>query len=84
MFDENLVDILPDSVIEQAAKFQVEFYFGQSNFHKDEHLKKARDSEGWIPLSMIYKFNKIKKFRSRLSLKRLARVMQLSTVVEIG
>ena len=38
VFDEDLIDYLPEVAIEQAAKFQVEFYFGQSNYLKDEHL----------------------------------------------
>ena len=84
VFDESLIPILPIEVVEQAAKFQVEFYFGQSNYFKDEHLRNAEDKEGWIPLELIYKFNKIKKFRKRLSMKELAHVMRLSTVVEIG
>ena len=33
---------------------------------------------------MIYSFNKIKKFKRRLSLNRLAKVMRNSTVVTIG
>ena len=28
VFEESLLDLLPREVIEQAAKFQVEFYFG--------------------------------------------------------
>ena len=43
VFDESLIPILPIEVIEQAAKFQVEFYFGQTNYFKDDHLRKAAD-----------------------------------------
>ena len=39
-FDPNQIDSVDIGEVLQAAKFQVELYFGQSNYHKDEHLKK--------------------------------------------
>ena len=84
VFDEAFLEELPQEVIEQAAKFQVEFYFGQTNYHKDEYLKDCEDKDRWIPLQTIYKFKKIKKFHSRLSIHELAQILILSTVVEVA
>ena len=82
-FDENLIYELPFEVIEQAAKFQVEFYFGQTNYYKDEYLRKCENHEGWIDLKVIYSFRKIRKFHSRLTIAQLASVLELSTVVDV-
>ena len=66
-----------------AVKFEVEAYFVQTSFNKDDYLKKAQGPEGWILLEVIYDFQKIKKFRSRLTLQRLFEVMKLSADVEV-
>lgn len=84
VFNEAAIDYMPIEVIEQAAKFQVEYYFGQTSYYKDTYLQAAANKDGWINLRVIYKFNKIKKFWRRLSIEALARVMKLSTVVDIG
>ena len=82
-FDEFDIDEMPQEAIEQAAKFQVEFYFGQTNYLKDEYLRDAEGRDRWIPLSLIYQFHKVRKFHSRLTIVQLATVMTLSTVVDI-
>ena len=38
---------------QQAAKFQVEHYFGQTNYRQDEFLKRQEDADGWIDLALI-------------------------------
>ena len=45
------------------AKFQVEFYFGQSNYHTDENLRNLEGPDRWIPLEFINDFKKMKKFK---------------------
>ena len=70
-------------MIAQAAKFQVEFYFGQTAYYHDDYLKKCCDPNGWIPLSVIYDFRKIRQFHSRLSIHQLYEVMKLSSVVDV-
>jgi len=70
-------------VVAQAAKFEVESYFSQINFHKDEWLKKAQGAEGWIFLELIYDFGKMKKFHDRIKLKNLYEILKLSADVEV-
>lgn len=74
-FDFDQIDRVSFEQVAQAAKFQVEFYFGQSNYHKDEHLKSAANPQGWIPLDMIYNFTKMRRFQSRLSKSELYEVL---------
>ena len=48
--------------LEQAVKKQIEFYFSDSNFRKDTFLRAAAESdpEGYIPLTVLLTFNKLK------------------------
>ena len=46
----------------QAAKFQVEYYFGQTNYKNDLHLQKHADRDGWIDLNFVNNFNKMQSF----------------------
>ena len=64
-----------------AAKFQVEYYFGQSNYHKDDYLRAMEDSDGWILISDICQFPKMKKFN--LTKEEVYTIMKLSTVVDV-
>ncbi|KAI5168252.1 lupus La protein [Nematocida sp. AWRm79] len=42
---------------------QVEFYFSDANIVRDEYLKKViQANDGWVPLSVINSFSKIKTF----------------------
>ena len=38
-FDESNLNEMTTEEIEQAAKFQVEFYFGNTNYNKDFYLR---------------------------------------------
>ena len=66
-----------------AAKYQMEYYFCQSQFHKDDHLKNLQGPEGWILLSEVWNFRKMKLFWRRLTLEDIAEVMKLSVDVEV-
>ncbi|KAI5145176.1 lupus La protein [Nematocida parisii] len=42
---------------------QVEFYFSDANIVRDEYLKKViQANDGWVPLSVINSFSKVKTF----------------------
>ena len=59
----------------------MEFYFGNSNYKKDEYLKSFEGHDKWINLRFINKFRKMKKFCLRK--KDVYDMMKLSTVVEV-
>jgi la-related protein 1 len=39
---------------------QIEYYFSDANYEKDSFLKSKEDENGYIPISLIMSFNKIK------------------------
>ena len=45
----------------QAAKFQVEYYFGQTNYLKDDFLRQMEGPEKWIDLVRINKFARMQR-----------------------
>ncbi|XP_007895201.2 la-related protein 7 [Callorhinchus milii] len=65
-------------------KKQVEFWFGDVNLHKDrflqEQLQKSRD--GYIDLSVLTSFNKMKKLTTDVKL--MARALKNSEVIELN
>ena len=77
------MDEMTDEQIYQAIKFQVEFYFGQTNYHKDEYLKNCEGKDGWILLSIIYGFRAIMKFAEYVELEDLFELMKLSSIVDV-
>lgn len=61
----------------------MEFYFGQTNYNKDDHLQAAEAPGGWILLALIYDFKKVRQFHEFLSMRDLFNVLKMSTVVEV-
>ena len=77
----DLVSQMDRGDVLQAAKFQVEYYFGQTNYQKDDYLKKHENSDGWIELSFINNFHKMRKFN--LHEYDVYKILKLSTIVEV-
>jgi len=50
----------------EAIKKQVEFYFSDSNYRKDNFLRTAAgsDPEGFVPINVLLTFNKLKQMTS--------------------
>lgn len=83
-FNMGLIGKMSDYQVEQAAKFQVETYFGQTNYHKDVHLKKLEKDGGWISFNEIFSnFPKIKRFHGYLRKEDLFEVLEVSDVVQV-
>ena len=82
-FDEEMMDDMTDEQIYQAVKFQVEYYFGQTNYYKDDYLQKAASKEGWILLEIIFGFRSIQKFHDYLHQDDLFELLKLSSIVEV-
>lgn len=63
---------------------QMEFYFSDSNLNKDKYLKEKlkESSDGFIPLSVFAKFNKIKALTTDVSVIALA--LQASSFLEVN
>ena len=77
------LDMMNQEDIAQLAKFQVEYYFGQTNYNKDFYLKSCEGKDGWIPLEVIYGFFGIRKFHHNLTVEELYETMKASAIVEV-
>lgn len=61
---------------------QVEYYFSDENLCKDYFLRSLMDSQGWVPISNVAEFNKLK--RMCINIQFIIHVlMQCSTRVEV-
>ena len=66
----------------QKAKYQIEYYFGQTNYERDIFLRDMESPEGrWIDLRLINEFRKMQKFG--LGEAQLYQIMEKSSVVEV-
>ncbi|KAL2129988.1 hypothetical protein VTI74DRAFT_7032 [Chaetomium olivicolor] len=63
-------------------KTQVEYYFSVENLCKDYYLRKHMDGQGFVPLSVIASFKRVKTVTEDLELVRLA--CSLSDQIEFG
>ncbi|XP_041363125.1 la-related protein 7-like [Gigantopelta aegis] len=63
---------------------QMEFYFSDSNLHKDRFIKKEmeKSKEGYVDLSIFLNFNRIKALTQ--DVKVLARALAKSTFLQVG
>jgi la-related protein 1 len=59
---------------------QLEYYFSIENLCKDMYLRSHMDSQGWVPLSVIAGFNRIKSLTEDMNLVR--HVCQMSRHIE--
>jgi len=47
---------------------QVEYYFSDSNLDDDDFLKSLMDENGWVPVSKVADFNRLKKMTTDIQL----------------
>ena len=65
----------------QTADIQVEYYFSMQNLAMDFFLRQQMDSEGWIDISMIASFNRLKSLTPDVNM--VKEVMGLSSLLEV-
>ena len=74
------VEFTPE-VAKECLK-QVEFYFSEFNFPYDRFLRTTADkNDGWVPISSIATFNRMKKFRP---IEKVVETLRTSTVLEVS
>lgn len=63
---------------------QIEYYFSDSNFRHDKFLrgKAAEDSDGYVPLTVIATFNRIKTITTDVEV--IAKALESSTELELS
>ncbi|CUS20290.1 LAQU0S01e03290g1_1 [Lachancea quebecensis] len=74
------VEFTPE--IEKQCLKQVEFYFSEFNFPYDKFLRATADkNEGWVPISTVATFNRMKKFRP---VEKVVEVLRNSEILEVS
>lgn len=73
-----------DPTLKKNIKRQIEFYFSDSNFRKDKFLKSQAelDPNGFVPISVLLTFNRLKALTTNVSL--IVDAMKHSEVVDIS
>ncbi|KAK4778756.1 hypothetical protein SAY86_006284 [Trapa natans] len=71
---------VPQSVLESLVS-QIEYYFSDDNLAKDEYLKSNMDNEGWVPISLIAGFPRVKSITGDAQL--ILNSLTTSKVVEV-
>ncbi|KAF8908436.1 hypothetical protein CPB85DRAFT_1222736 [Mucidula mucida] len=62
---------------------QVEYYLSMQNMAQDLFLRKRMDSEGWISISLLATFNRVKQLTGGENVDLVREVLELSSAVEM-
>lgn len=76
-------DFFNPQLIEDGLLRQIDYYFSTENLVKDVFLRLRMDDEGWVPLSFLANFNRVRSLINN-DLKFMAEVLKNSQIVEIG
>ncbi|XWS20918.1 hypothetical protein CRYUN_Cryun30bG0010600 [Craigia yunnanensis] len=72
---------LPELPLPALLLHQIDYYFSDANLVKDEFLKSNMDDQGWVAISLIAGFPRVKSLTSNIQL--ILDSLQSSTVVEV-
>ncbi|GAV87141.1 La domain-containing protein [Cephalotus follicularis] len=72
---------VPEPPVPALLVHQIEYYFSDSNLVKDEYLKSNMDAQGWVPISLIASFPRVKNLTNNIQL--ILDSLRTSTVVEV-
>ncbi|XP_048226667.1 la-related protein 1C [Ricinus communis] len=67
---------LPDILVRQ-----IEYYFSDGNLVKDDFLKSNMDDQGWVPITLIASFNRVRKMTNDIHL--VLDSLRTSTFLEV-
>ncbi|KAL5144364.1 La-related protein 1C [Glycine soja] len=60
---------------------QIDYYFSDANLVKDEYLRSNMDEQGWVPISLIASFPRVRSLTSNIKL--ILDSLRTSTFVEV-
>ncbi|OAY79728.1 La-related protein 1C [Ananas comosus] len=60
---------------------QIDYYFSTENLCKDTYLRENMDDQGWVPLSLIANFNRVRQLTDDIQF--VMETVQLSSAVEL-
>ncbi|KAJ6846010.1 la-related protein 1A isoform X1 [Iris pallida] len=74
--------LTPEEVTLRASIVnQIEYYFSDENLQKDHYLLSLLDEQGWVSVSKIADFNRVKKMTTNISL--ILDALQSSSSIEV-
>ncbi|XP_078439949.1 la-related protein 1C-like [Wolffia australiana] len=71
----------PDPHLHMMLAKQIDYYFSPENLCKDTYLRQNMDKEGWVAISLIANFNRIKVLTNDIQF--LLDIVRTSSVVEV-
>ncbi|KAL9312580.1 hypothetical protein ACSQ67_018032 [Phaseolus vulgaris] len=60
---------------------QIDYYFSDANLVRDEYLRSNMDEQGWVPITLIASFPRVRSLTSNIKL--ILESLRASTVVEV-
>ncbi|KAK8705708.1 hypothetical protein V6N13_049302 [Hibiscus sabdariffa] len=72
---------VPDLPVPALLLHQIDYYFSNDNLVKDDFLKSNMDDQGWVAISLIAGFPRIKSLTSNIQL--IVDSLRSSTIVEV-
>uniref|UniRef100_A0A1D1XGX9 La-related protein 1B n=1 Tax=Anthurium amnicola TaxID=1678845 RepID=A0A1D1XGX9_9ARAE len=71
----------PDPQLQAAVAKQIDYYFSPQNLCKDIYLRQNMDEEGWVPVSLIAGFNRVRNLTNNVQF--ILETLKTSTMVEV-
>ncbi|KAJ4967142.1 hypothetical protein NE237_018991 [Protea cynaroides] len=71
----------PDPQLRAMLVKQIDYYFSSENLCKDIFLRQNMEEQGWVPVSLIAGFNRVKQLTNNLAF--ILDAVRSSTVVEV-
>nr|CDS15961.1 lupus la ribonucleoprotein [Echinococcus granulosus] len=79
-FDPTISPMDSDAILQSRILHQIEFYFSEDNLVRDTYLRSHMDEDGWVPISVIAKFNRVASLCTDLD--RIINALVPSQVIE--
>ncbi|WVY89030.1 hypothetical protein V8G54_037901 (chloroplast) [Vigna mungo] len=70
-----------ESALSNMILRQIEYYFSDANLVRDEFLRSKMDEQGWVPVTLIADFPRVKSLTTNVQL--ILDSMRTSTIVEV-
>ncbi|KAI4386827.1 hypothetical protein MLD38_004726 [Melastoma candidum] len=70
-----------DNTVHARILKQIDYYFSNENLVKDTFLRQNMDEQGWVPISLVARFNKVSELTDNVQI--IMDSLYHSTVVEV-
>lgn len=73
--------MVSEDVLKTNIKSQIEYYFSEENLQKDVFLRRKMDSEGYLPVTLVASFNRVRSLTNDVTF--IVQAVQDSEIVEV-